>query len=102
MKGSRLSKNALLLYLDIQEPVLLGVSLKQLAQVVRRPSNLVTDLQEETLLVVHSQNLETDVLQQHQDREVVLDAETEWGRWYMVKFFEVGSSSSTPYSTTSA
>ena len=71
------SKNALLLYLDIQESVLLRVALKKLAQVVRSSSNLVPNLEEETLIVVHLQNLEADVIEQHQYGEMGLNAETE-------------------------
>lgn len=94
------SKNAFLFNLDIEEAVLFGETLEQLAQIVWGPSYLVADLEEEALLVVDAEDLLADVLEQHEDGEVALDAQAEWEWGYMLKLLEEGSSSSTPYSTT--
>lgn len=96
------SKNALLFNLDIEEAVLFGEVFEQFAQIIGSPSNLAADLEEEALLVVRAEDLLADVLEQHEDGEVALDAQAEWGREYMLKLFKEGSSSSTPYSTTRA
>jgi hypothetical protein len=96
------SKNAFLFNLDIEEAVLFGEAFEEFAQIIGGPSYLAADLEEEALLVVDAEYLLADVLEQHEDGEVALDAKANWGRGYMLKLLEEGSSSSTPYSTTSA
>lgn len=71
------SKYALPFDLDIQEAVLLLVFSEEFAEVVSGPADLVADFEEEADLVAAFEDLEADVLEQHQDSEVVLYTEAD-------------------------
>jgi hypothetical protein len=59
------SKNAFLLDFDVEEAVLFGIAFEEFAEVVAGPADLVADLQEEALLIIHLQDLQPDVFEQH-------------------------------------
>lgn len=75
----------------VKEAILLGVAFEQLAYVVAGSANLVAYFKEKALTVVHLKDL-ADVGVQHEDVEVILDADAEWMSTYMLKFLEDGSS----------
>jgi hypothetical protein len=71
-----ISKYTLFFHFDIEKPVFLGKALENFPHILVASPYLVTDFNKETLLIVEPENFKADVLQQHEDSEMVFDAET--------------------------
>lgn len=70
------SKDTLFFDLDIEKSVFLGEALENFPHILAAPPDLVANFNKETLLIVEPENFKADVLEQHEDSEMVFDAET--------------------------